>query len=73
MFKTIENKRIINTETIWGILNEFYQFSNVLFEKILEYPQAVDQTIVNYLIYYEKILSHYLYMKSDEYDFVLTF
>ena len=72
MFKKIENKRIINSGTIWGTLNEFCQFSNILYEKLLVYPQIIDQTLVNYLIYHEKILSHCLQIISDEYGPVIT-
>ena len=70
--KTIENKRVINTGTVWGTLNEFYEFSNVLYEKLSIYPPVIDQTLANYLIYHEKILKNFFQIKSDEYGLVLT-
>ena len=72
LFKKMENKRVINAGTIWGTLNEFYNFSNVVYEKLLVFPPTIDQTLVNYLIYHEKILSHCLQIKSDESGVVLT-
>ena len=72
LFKTIENKRVINAGTIWGTLNEFYEFSNILYEKLSIYPPVIDQTLLNYLIYHEKILRNCLKIKSDEYGLVLT-
>ena len=72
LYKTIENKRVINAGTIWGTLNEFYEFSNILYKKLLIHPTIDDQTLVNYLIYHEKILTNLLQIKSDEYGLVLT-
>ena len=70
--KTIENKRVINAGTIWGTLNEFYEFSNILYDKLRIYPTVIDQTLLNYLIYHEKILKKCLQIKSDEFGPVLT-
>ena len=70
--KTLENKRVINAGTIWGTLNEFYEFSNILYEKLSIYPRVIDQTLANYLIYHEKILKKCLQIKSDEFGRVLT-
>ena len=72
LLKTLENKRVINAGTIWGTLNEFYEFSNILYEKLSIYPRVIDQTLANYLIYHEKILKKCLQIKSDEFGPVLT-
>ena len=72
IFKKIEDQRIINAGTIWGTSNEFCEFSNLLFKKLLKYFSAIDQAVVNYLIYYEKIMSHCVQIKSDENGPVLT-
>ena len=72
IFKTINHKRTINAGTIWGTLNQFLEFSNILFKWLYKYPEAVDQSIVNYLIYHEKILNNCLIIGSDEYGPVIT-
>ena len=72
LFKTINHKRTINAGTVWGTLNQFLEFSNILFKWLYKYPEAVDQCIVNYLIYHEKILNNSLIICSDEYGPVIT-
>ena len=72
IFKTINHKRTINAGTVWGSLNQFLEFSNILFKWLYKYPEAVDQSIVNYLIYHEKILNNSLIIFSDEYGPVIT-
>ena len=47
IFKTIKDKRTINAGTIWGTSDKFYEFSNILYNKLLEYPQVLDQTLLN--------------------------
>ena len=72
-FNKIKNKRIINAGTIWGTINTFIQFSSILYSKLLELcPKSSDQTVVNYLIYQDNILSNCTKIISDEYGPVMT-
>ena len=71
-FESICNERIINAGTIWGTLNQFLEFSNILYQKLQIYPEAADQSVVNYLIYHEKILKNSLKIISDEFGPVMT-
>lgn len=48
------------------------EFSNILYKWLLKYPEAVDQSVVNYLIYHEKILKDCIKITSDEYGPVIT-
>ena len=70
--ESICNERIINAGTIWGTLNQFLEFSNILYQKLQIYPEAADQSVVNYLIYHEKILKDSLKIISDEFGPVMT-
>ena len=72
IFKRISNERTINAGTIWGTSDKFYQFSKIFCNKLSEYPEAIDQTLLNYLIYHDKMLSDCINIKSDEYGNVLT-
>ena len=71
IYKSIENKRTINCGTIWGTLDYFLKFSNIAYNKLLKYF-TIDQTIINYLIYYENILNNWTVIFSDEYGKVIT-
>ena len=71
-FESICNERIINAGTIWGTLNQFLEFSNILYQKLRIYPEAADQSVVNYLIYHEKILKDSLKIISDKFGPVMT-
>ena len=69
----IKNKRIINAGTIWGTINSFIKFSSILYNKLLLISSiSNDQSIINYLIYYENILSNCLIINSDGYGSVMT-
>ena len=71
-FKKIKNKRVINAGTIWGTINTFIEFSSILYKNLLMYPEALDQSVVNYLIYNENILGNCKKISSDEYGPVIT-
>lgn len=72
VFKSISHQRTINAGTIWGSSDQFLEFSNILYKWLLKYPEAVDQSVVNYLIYHEKILKDCIKITSDEYGPVIT-
>ena len=55
LYEKIMNEKIINAGIVWGTENEIFKFSQILWEKLLLYPQADDQCILNYLYYHEKI------------------
>ena len=71
IYKSIENKRTINCGTVWGTVDCFLKFSNIAYNKLLKYF-TIDQTIINYLIYYENILNNWTVIFSDEYGKVIT-
>ena len=56
IYKSIENKRNINCGTIWGTIDVFIEFSKIIYKTLLKYF-TIDQTMLNYLIYYKKILN----------------
>ena len=60
LFETIKYERIINAGTVWGTIKIFIEFANILWDKLSIFPEAIDQTVINYLIYHEKILHKYL-------------
>jgi len=70
-FKSIENKRTLNAGTIWATSNIFFEFANILYNKLLEI-RILDQCLVNYLIYKENILNTVKHIYSDENGPVLT-
>ena len=72
LFKNIAKKRTINAGTIWGTSDIFLKFSNILYEKLLMHPEAVDQSVINYLIYYENILNDSIRIFDDDNSPVLT-
>lgn len=69
--ETIMTERIICVGSIWGTSQIFFEFSNLFFQKLLEYPNSIEQGIANYLFYHEKFFSDYL-VKSDNYGPVMT-
>ena len=71
-YEKIKNKRIINAGTIWGTINTFIEFSSILYKNLLKYPEAYDQSVVNYLIYHENILGNCTKISSDGYGLVIT-
>lgn len=71
VFKSIENKRNINCGTIWGTTDAFIELSKIIYKNLLKYF-TIDQTVLNYLIYYENILNDITIIFSDEYGEVLT-
>ena len=71
IYETIMNERIICVGSIWGTYHEFLEFSNLFYQKLLAYPNSVEQGIANYLFYHEKIFGNYI-IKSDNYGPVMT-
>ena len=64
IYETIMNERIICVGAIWGTYHEFLEFSNFFFQKLLAYPNSIEQGIANYLFYHEKIFRNHI-IKSD--------
>lgn len=69
--ETIMTERIICVGSLWGTSQLFFEFSNLFFQKLLEYPNSIEQGIANYLFYHEKLFRDYL-VKSDNYGPVMT-
>ena len=72
LFNAIKDQKTINAGTIWGSSDKFIEFSKNLYENLLIYPGVVDQSLLNYLIYYNKILDNCTVIFSDENGQVLT-
>ena len=69
--KKIQNERIICIGTIWGTEEIFLNFTTIFWEKLMENTSCVEQGIVNYLFYYEKIFKDFI-IKSDNNGPVMT-
>lgn len=65
LHKIISDKTIINAGIILGTLNIFIAFLNILWKNILAFPKAVDQSIINYLIYKDKIFEDYIILNDN--------
>ena len=63
--RLLMHKKTICAGTVWGTLNKFLEFANILWEKLLERPNVVDQTYVNYLIYYEHLFKDDIIIKDN--------
>jgi len=70
-YKKIQNERIICVGSIWGTSDKFLEFSKVFSKNLQENPQAIEQGIANYMLYYEKLYKDCL-IKSDNYGIVMT-
>jgi len=69
--KIILNETIICVGSLWGTIDKFIEFSNIFWEKLIESPNAVEQAIGNYIIYYDKLFKN-LIVKSDNFGPVMT-
>ena len=69
--EVIKNKKIINGGTFLGTVNIFIDFIKELWKHIVLSPNSVDQIIINYLIYYKKILNDYVIF-YDNYSPIMT-
>ena len=69
--RKIRNERIICVGQIWGTSDKFLEFSSIFWEKLQANPNAIEQGIGNYLIYYEKVLKDYI-IKSDNFGPIMT-
>ena len=72
LFNTIKDHKTINAGTIWGTTDKFIEFSKNIYENLQIYDGLVDQALLNYLIYYNKILENCTVIFSDENGQVLT-
>ena len=66
LFNAIKDHKTINAGTIWGSTDKFIEFSKNLYENLQIYDGVVDQALLNYLIYYNKILENCTVIYSDE-------
>ena len=71
LYEKIKNEKIINAGIVWGTENEIFNFSQILWEKLLIYPQVDDQSLINILYYHEKFFKD-LIIFSDEDGPVIT-
>ena len=71
LFNSINKQYTINSGTVLGSLDIFIEFTNIIWPKLLQYSDVIDQVVINYIIYHEKILDKYLIF-IDQYGAVLT-
>ena len=76
IYKTLQNERIICVGTIWGSIDQFYQFSKIMNEILNSEwslkKKVIEQSVCNYLIYHDKLFNECL-IKSDNKDgYVMT-
>ena len=71
LYETIKHERIICVGTIWGTLNKFMEFSNILYKTLSSHPSAIEQGVANFLFYHDKIFNNFI-LKSDNYGPVMT-
>ena len=70
-YKTVQNERIICAGSIWGTLDKFLEFSEIIWDKLLIHLKTTDQGILNYLFYSENLFKEYI-VKSDNYGPIMT-
>lgn len=76
IYKNIKQERIICIGTLWGTLDKFIQFCDIIWG-ILGKNWAlkhgvIEQGVVNYLIYYEKLFNECLVKSDNENGRVMT-
>ena len=74
-YKKVENERIICAGTVWGTADKFLLLANKIWEKVKNNAtndKMHDQTVINYIVYNEKIFDDCL--KHSEYKdgYILT-
>ena len=71
LYQKLKNEKIINAGTVWGTEDEFFKFSQILWKNLLIYPQAEDQTMLNYLYYHKQFFKN-VTIFSDNWGPVIT-
>jgi hypothetical protein len=76
LHETIKNERIVCIGTLWGTLDKFMEFSNIMWD-ILGKNWAlthfvVEQGVANYLIYHEKLFNNCLVKSNNENGRIMT-
>ena len=59
LYKTIKNERIICVGTIWGTVDKFIEFSDIMWERLSSEwsikRKVIEQAVGNYIIYHDKM------------------
>ena len=76
LYETIKHERIVCIGTLWGTLDKFMEFSNIMWD-ILGKNWAlthfvVEQGVTNYLIYHEKLFNNCLVKSNNENGRIMT-
>ena len=69
--ESIKNNKIINGGIIWGTFNEIFEFMDLVWIHISKIQNPIDQSIINYLIYYKKFFNNRVIF-SDNFGPVIT-
>lgn len=76
LHKSIEHERIVCIGTLWGTLDKFMEFSYILWDilgkKWALKHNVIEQAVVNYLIYHEKIFNDCLEKSYNENGRIMT-
>ena len=76
LYKSLRHKRIICAGTVWGTVDKFTELSRIMWEKLdsewNRKNKVVDQAVLNYLIYHEKLFRNCLIKSDNKNGFVMT-
>ena len=76
LHKTIEHERIVCIGTLWGTLDKFLEFSNIMWDILGKNwaltHSVVEQGVTNYLIYHEKLFNDCLVKSNNENGRIMT-
>lgn len=59
LYKTIKNERIICVGTIWGTVDKFIEFSDIMWDRLSSEwsikRKVIEQAVGNYIVYHDKM------------------
>ena len=72
----IKNERIFCVGTVWGTVDKFYEFAQLMWDNLSsdwsKEKKVIEQAVGNYLIYYDKKFSDCLVKSNNNDGYVLT-
>ena len=76
LYETIKNKKIICSGTVWGTVEKFREFSRIMWEKLAskwsKCFKIIDQAVMNFIIYHEKLFNDCLIKSESKEGPVMT-
>ena len=72
----IKNERIMCTGTLWGTVDKFYEFSELMWNSLntdwSKKNNIIDQAVANYIIYYDKKFNDCLEKSYNDDGYIMT-